>query len=183
MDKLISFIAQPDFVVIAILVFMIWKVSKWKTGVDRRLGNLEQRLEDIFSEVMGHIRNIKGDIHEMRDIRPPQNQQPYSESNSPKTLTRHGRELAERMDASSLAERYIDELVKQASEEAMSPYQIQRLCADFAYDKVRKDLRENDKEQYRKLEDAAYNSGVRLSDLMHVLALVLRDRVLEALKE
>jgi len=204
-------------ILIALVIFIIratWKISEWKTTIEKGIENLKDRFSDLekrfsglerrfsesekrtdrrfdalekrtdqrfaavdqrFSEVIERIRDIES------EIRSPQDPQPRSGSRSPRTLTESGKDLAKKMDASSLAERYIDELTKQAEERDMSPYQIQELCEDFAYGKVRMHLRENDKEQYRKLEDVAYNEGVHLSELMHVLSLVLRDHVLEAL--
>ena len=183
MDTLIAFVAQPEFWgIVSPLAFIIWRVAVWKSKIENGINNLKDR----FSEVMEHIREIKEDIRDIRNARNPRKtpaREDYTESSSPKKLNKRDRELAEKMNAFYIAERYIDTPAKKAKEEDMSPYQIQESCEDFAYDEVRSDLREKNREQYRKLEDIAYNEGIYLPDLMYILSLILRDRVLEALKK
>ena len=84
------------------------------------------------------------------------------------------------MDAYALADIYTDELIKQAKEEDMSPYQIQQTCCTLSYMRVPEDLKEKDIERYRKLEEIAYKEDLYMLELMRILSLILRDRVLEA---
>ena len=45
------------------------------------------------------------------------------------------------------------------------------------------DLKEKDTERYHKLEDLAYERDLYISDLMYILSLVLKKRVLKAVNK
>ena len=155
----------------------IWKISAWKTTIENRLDNLNQRLDDKFSEVMGYIKDIKATINQMP------NKVNFIRGSSPLSLNQRGKELYEKINAPAIADKYTDELIKRAKERNMNTYQIQQDCFNFAFNEILKRLERDDKEQYDQLSDVAYNEGVQLEDLMQILGVILRDRVLEAVNK
>jgi len=199
--------------VILSLLLLIWRVAVWKSKIESKIDNLakttdlrfaavDQRFDALekttnqrfdalekttdhrFAAVNQRFSDITDLISDLRtDIRNLQNIMIYAKSSSPKILTEDGIKLAKTMDAYAIADIYTEQLIKQAKEEDQSPYEIQRMCYTLAYSKVPDDLKGKDIKRYRKLEDLAYKDNIHMIDLMQVLSLILRDRVLEAVGE
>jgi len=140
-------------------------------GLTRRVDGLTRRVDGLTQRVDGLTERVDG----LTDS-------PYARNSSPVSLNEAGKQLSEKMDADSIADKYTDRLSKRAIEQNMNAYQIQQSCFRFSANEILKDL-ETDKERYDQLSEVAYTEGVRLENLMRILGLVLRDRVLEAVNE
>ena len=105
----------------------------------------------------------------------------FMEANSPISLNDRGKKLSKTIDASDIASKYQEKLVRKAKNK--SPYQIQQSCFDFATSEILEDLEKEDNEKYKFLTDVAYDEGVEVEELMQIVGLVLRDQVLQAVNQ
>ena len=209
-NAIINTLMHPGILLLLLLLLLLiitgvvfalrstWKISAWKTNTDNRLNNLGQRvsnleqrfsnlersseqrfsnLEQQYSKIVGFLAGRENDIGSL------QGRGSLALGNSPVMLTDRGKRIAEMIDAYSVADRYLEDLVKRAKEENMTPYQIQESCFFISFMRVENDLEENDKERLRKIGNVAYAENLHMFDLMRVLGLVLRDKVFEAIKE
>ncbi len=115
------------------------------------------------------IEEIKNDIKEIFDRLSKISTQTL-ETKSPPRLNELGREVSEEIKASEWAEKIGPSLVSQIKDK--QDYEIQK----FSFDYVRKNLKE---ELQIRIEICAYEKGLVKSDILDVLGVVLRDKLLQ----
>ncbi len=115
----------------------------------------------------GFMREIRDKLDRIFERLPP----PVVASGSPLKLTELGRRIAEHVGASAIAEELTGSLLESAR--GMSPYDIQQLCFDHLDDF------EPPEELAATLKQCAFDNGIRQEDVKRVIAVVLRDRLLE----
>ena len=131
----------------------IWigSVNEFKSGTKKILETIQ---EDI-KKILGRISPT------------------YAEGKSPLNLNDLGKKISKEIDAERWAEDLLPE-VKPLGE-GKNPYQIQEICQRFV------DGLDFDEGQTTKLQDSAYNNGLHTVDIIGVLALVLRDKLIQSL--
>ncbi|MDE2927392.1 MAG: hypothetical protein OXT71_13430 [Acidobacteriota bacterium] len=125
---------------------------EWRGRVDRRLAKIEDKIGNLILFLLGGPREA------------------LFGTNSPMTLTSHGKEAARSIDASSWAK---GEVEKHRAEVAgKSDYRIQEYCIRYCL------FEYTPSESYLAvLEKCAFEMGVQMDGILQVLAIVLRDEL------
>ena len=155
------------------------------SSLDTRVSSLDTRVSSLENEVASSEERVITAVLKAIDTIPEKIVEkyaahPFTQSKSPISLNDKGEKLAKDMNASDIASKYKERLTLEAKAENKGPYQIQQSCFNFASNEILKDLEEKEPATYDHLANVAYNTGVQLGVLMHILGLVLRDQVLEA---
>ena len=122
----------------------------------------------IFREF---IQTIEGKLEKILERLPPLLFQP----GSPTRLTDFGQTIADAVGAGSTARRLADSLVTEA--EGMSQYDVQQLCFTSLGNCT---LTDDETENFKQ---CAFENGVSEADVRKVIAIVLRDLLLEKLNQ
>ena len=142
----------------------IIKFARWTGRVDSRLNALDKAIAGLRKE----IAEIREDI---RKLLHGQSAKTIS-SDSPLKLTELGQRISTSLDTPSIADGLAREL--RARAEGKQPYDIQELSFDF----VRDEYRPSDEVDAR-IKQCAYENGLDRDAVLDVLAVQLRDRLLE----
>lgn len=146
-----------------LVTYRIWRNStrakdeedgKWKGRVDTLLEKIEKDLFDLRQIVFARL-GI-----------------PLVISKSPLRLTEFGKSVSEEIGALSWIERVSNTLKEEVK--GMDAYGIQ----DFCFEYVENTDQYNDEEQ-RAIRNSAYKRGIKAKDVRRVLAIELRDKLLE----
>ena len=118
---------------------------------------------------------VRNDIRELqRDIKTLLRWQdsPTIASKSPLRLTKIGKKVSDTLNMPSMAETLVPILKSRVA--GMSPYDIQEFCFDYIRDEHKPNA-----EDEKRIKDCAYDNGLDRDDVMDVLAIMLRDKLLE----
>ena len=151
-------------------------------GLDGRLNGLDGRLDRVeggLDKVEGRLdcveRKIETNstaINQLRQIVFTRFNIPSVTSESPLRLSELGKTLSEEIDAEAWVERIADQLkVNVAGKDA---YEIQSFCFDY----VENTDQYSDQER-RIIHKVAYQRGIMAEEIRRVLAIELRDKLLE----
>ena len=143
---------------------LIWKAGGWKKTVDFRLNKLDEslaRVERGFDEIRLDIKDIFSRLPATS-----------VKGSSPLTLTELGEQISNEVGAKKWAEQIAEEL--QESVKNMEPFEIQDICFDYVKEKF-----QPEPEFLKLLQTSAYNTGLDLKKVYDVLAVELRDHLLE----
>ncbi len=136
--------------------------------VDRRLDHVEGRLDRVDRK----IETNSTAINQLRQIVFTRLNIPSVTSESPLRLSELGKTLSEEIDAGAWVERIADQLkVSVAGKDA---YEIQSFCFDY----VENTDQYSDQER-RIIHKVAYQRGIMAEEIRRVLAIELRDKLLE----
>ena len=122
--------------------------------------------------VGGLLREIRDDIRTLLDRVP----EVHIARGSPLRLTPLGESVSESLDARTWMEVVASELADRVLAEEMSPYDIQDYCLGY----MREDF-DPTVEQNELIKRCAYESGLNQQQVLEVLAIELRDRLLVTL--
>ncbi|MDE0353393.1 MAG: hypothetical protein OXM57_11960 [bacterium] len=147
-----EWIVAPAAIVVVALVGGFWKWARWTGRVDTNL-----------TELKGFMREIRADIKKIFERLPAA---PIG-SASPRTLTDYGKKIAEAVKATSWAEREAQGLDDQAK--GMRGYEIE----DLAFQHV------SNHDLAHEIRETAFEQGFTVDHVRDVLAVVLRDQLLE----
>ncbi len=138
------------------VVALIFKAGDWYGKVNSDRGNFKE----FMDEVRADIKKILGYVGPEAIV-----------SSSPLRLNDLGNKIAREINAQQWAEQIFPNLEKDVSDK--SPYEIQEFCFQYAQELP------PTPEQKLALHTAAYENGVDTSTVRRVLAIVLRDKLLE----
>ena len=136
----------------------------------RQKGRVDTLLEKVGKDISG-LRGEFSDLHKLVYDRLGAN---LMNSKSPLQLTKHGKSLSEQIGALAWSERILNNLKDEEDVNSMDPYEIQAFCFEY----VEKTDLYNIEEQ-RGIRMAAYKRGIETKDVQRVLAIELRDKLLE----
>lgn len=159
----------PWIIAVIAVVGIIWRAAKWTERVDSKLdahGKDIGSLKDTLNSFMGEIR---ADVRRIFERLPPPN--PIA-STSPIRLTEMGESISEKLGADVIAEHHAPILRERIS--GMSRYEIQEEC--FKY--MDKEF-EPDEEVNALIMESAYDHGIDRSQVLRVIAIKLRDQLLD----
>lgn len=152
--------------VLAGMFYLVWKMSTWKGGIEHRLDNVEKTVEkytektdEIYNIIVGRFGHGVG------------------QTESPERLTEYGAELAGKIDARKIVDKYADAVYRET--ENMNAYQVQQHCFVFCRDPLMNDLEKVDRAYFDKISNLAFEEGLHLAEISYVLGLEMRDRVLQ----
>lgn len=143
--------------------------------VDRRLDRVDGRLDKVDERLDCVDRKIETNstaINQLRQVVFTRLNIPSVTSESPLRLSELGKTLSEEIDAEAWVERIADQLkVSVAGKDA---YEIQSFCFDY----VENTDQYSDQER-RTIHKVAYQRGIMAEEIRRVLAIELRDKLLE----
>lgn len=170
---------NPLYFLVAIAIgSLLVTAGIWIGKVNSDRQNFKEFMEKVredFKEVRNDIRELRNDIKEVRnDIKEifarlgPN----LTTKSSPTRLTEFGKTVAECVDAKGITE----QLAKKIQEEVKGKtnYQIQSYCEEYIRDEF-----EPSEETVLRFEECAFENGLKIREINIVLALELRDRLLE----
>lgn len=144
------------------------KDGEWKGTVDTRLAKID---EDI-SFLRKDFSSIRDDFSDLRKIIFERQGTTRYTSKSPLQLTDEGESVSEEIGALRWIEKILDSL--EAKIKGKDAYEIQDFCFEYVEDANRY----TDEEQ-RAIRNSAYKRGIKTGDVRRVLAIELRDKLLE----
>lgn len=174
----ITSIVSTAFAGIAVLVaYLMWRRDirvryeedgRWKGKVDTILGGIDKRFSDLDERFANLEKQVSHLVHFLvgvfgRDV---------IKVESPIRLSDFGESISEDVSAHAWAER-VSETVKTIVKD-MDAYEIQVFCFEY----VENNAEYSDEEQ-RTIRKIAYEQGVKAEDVRRVLAVELRDKLLE----
>ena len=188
---------------VAMILFFIAAIGwifvrpEWGFTTRSKLKDLEPVRQDAkriakTPDTVGEIQNEMGKIStELDNLSTTMNafligmmisqSKPSVKHDGPISLNEYGIALSQKMDASSIADQYIQKLIDEAKEQHMNAYQIQQSCFNFSANEILENLEKDDKEQFDRLANLAYDEGIIIEALMQIVGFVLRDQVLQAI--
>ena len=92
---------------------------------------------------------------------------------SPISITDIGHRIADTIGAESIVEKHLENISSEAKDK--NAYEIQTICFEFAENKLFDLL---DKEIQDKIDDAAYKNGFDRKDIMSILGVMMRKKLL-----
>ncbi len=154
---MIEVTANPWMVLggIAALVSLIFFVGKWVGGMN-----------EFKSATAAHLKEIREDIKKLLDRLPPA----AVSGGSPLRLTELGQSISDELGAVAWADRVAPAVLPEV--EGKAPYELQEFCVNYTAGC------DFDAEQDAKINSCAYENGIDREQVLQVLAIVLRDKLL-----
>lgn len=162
---------MPDWLTLsAILVIggIIFAFGKWYGAVNSDRKSFKEFMSEIREDIEG-IRTKIEDV--LRRLPPP----PLITGKSPLSLTEFGEEIAGELDAENWANDLAYDIWEDVQE--MKDYEVHEYC----FDRVRSDDFTGDMRDT--IKEVAYENGINTDGVYDVLAIVLRDTILEKRQE
>lgn len=141
------------------LVALIFYIGRWVGDVNAFKSGT----------VVGLLKDIRDDIKTLLDRVPPV----HIARASPLRLTELGEAVSKALDARVWMQAVADELAERVGAGDMSPYDIQEFCLSY----MREDF-DPTVDQGELIKRCAYDNGLSHQQVLEVLALELRDRLL-----
>ena len=185
----------------------VWTAALWKRGVDKDLGNFSQfiiefrtemkelrnefrtemkglrnefctEMKELRNEFRTEMKELHTDIKQILHALHPKTQ--LIEQNSPLRLTDYGKKMAHEIHADDILEPYIAQIGEETKDKTV--YGIQERCRQFSQEELMNQLRVSNLKHANSLEVYAFDQGIRLSEVLDVLGITLRDKVFDYLK-
>ena len=145
-------------------VGLIFTIGKWVGGVNSDRKSFKEFMTEIRKEIIKIHDNIKGIL----DRLPPTT----IARSSPLTLTSLGRHVSQALDARGWAEQTAPTLADRTK--GQDPYTIQEACFTYVADEFQPDAG-----MEAKIRACAFENGIEREQVVRVLAVELRDQLLE----
>lgn len=159
--------------VVGFLARLIFLFGRWKGKVDEAQSTFKTNLDSITKEIRADIDNIHTDVKEIfRRMGPV-----TATSESPIKLTDLGHEISVRLDAGAIADSLVPRVRARVS--GMQPYEVQELC--FEYMNGDEFVPTNDVNAL--ILQCAFDKGLKRKQVLDVIAIELRDRLLQSREE
>ena len=155
-------------------VGLIFKVGLWVGGVNKDHAALKQITDEDRNTIKSFMVEIRNDIKSIL-LRLPTT--PVATSSSPLRLTEFGEKIAKEAHASEIVAPHVTKHF--AITGGLVPYDIQEQCDSYVRTQLYPELEKTNPEKVKILKKAAYENGVSLEQVFRVLALVMRDQILE----
>ena len=155
--------AITALVIVGRVVFLI---GQWKGKVDEAQSAFKTSLDSFMEEIRADIKRI------FERIGPA-----TATSGSPIRLTDLGRKISAHLDAGAIADSLVPQLRARVS--GMQPYEVQELC--FAY--IRGDGYAPPDDVKALILQCAFDNGLKREQVLDVIAIELRDRLLPRQEE
>ena len=153
----------------AVVFGLVFGLGQWKGNLDSDRASFKE----FMTGLKGDLAQIRSDINRIFERLP--SPRPLA-SGSPLRLTELGREISARLDAGTIADGLLPQLRERSS--GMQPYEIQELCFKHV------------QEEYGPPEDVealirqcAFDDSLKRKEVLDVIAIELRDRLLPRQEE
>lgn len=169
--KLLDQLNSSVFVLLGILLctfFVIFKTGRWSEKFkhhDDKITKIESLSEKVI-ELKTKVELIYENTNPRKTV----------SSFSPMTLTEMGKEIAVKLAANQILNKYISKLTSQVQEEnPQNAYDIQMASMKVTKEKMINFLNE---EELNAVKLEAYNRGIIVQDVMAVFGILLRNHIL-----
>ena len=144
-------------IIIAVIALgtVLFVIGRWVGGINEHRNTVKDTLAEIREDIKSILKRI-----------PP----PTVASESPLHLTDFGQDISEQLDARSWARRTAAELRDKV--EGKQDFEVQEFCFDYVGTQLKPD-------QGRQVGRIAYEHGIDREQVLKVLAIELRDALLE----
>ena len=142
----------------------VFRFGKWTGKIETEISSLRNDMSWVKSKIEAIQQDVKGILSRM----PPAT----VTRTSPLRLTELEEEISAEVGAKEWAEQAAEEFRESAT--GMEPFEIQSLSFSFVKDKFKPEP-----DFLRQLQASAYSAGIDLDKVYDVLAVELRDRLLE----
>lgn len=127
-----------------------------------------KRIDKDLSAIRASVNRILGKLGELGE--------PLVERGSPMRLTALGRDIAAELGAQEWADGIAAGIAEEAAADALQPYQIDQACEHYVRDRLGDAMT-------AVVGRVGFERGVKMDELREVLHIVLRDAVLERVKD
>lgn len=152
--------------VLVIVGRIIFLFGQWKGKVDEAQSAFKTALESFMEEIRADIKSI---FERMAPV--------TATSGSPIRLTDLGHKISARLDANAIADSLVPQLRARVS--GMQPYEVQEFC--FTYVRGSEFAPSDDLKTL--ILQCAFDNGINQEQVLDVIAIELRDRLLSRQKE
>ena len=169
--------------IIAVVVLLgrgLILIGQWKGKVDEARSTFKTNLDSFNKEIRAEIKEIRIGIDEIRtDIKEIFERIGLATaiSESPIKLTELGQEISARLDAGEIAESLVPQFRARVS--GMLPYEVKELC--FKYMNGDEFVPHDDVRTL--ILQCAFDKGLKREQVLDVIAIELRDRLLPKQEE
>lgn len=154
-----SMVAGAVVLLVAVVTGLM-KFATWKGGVDEHRKEINGTLRDFMAEIRDDIKTILGRLPS-----------PSIVGGSPLRLTELGEKISRALDLSAWASRTAADL--RGAVRDKSAYEVQEFCFNYVREF------EPDGEQDEKIKECAFENGIDIRSVLDVLAVELRDELLD----
>lgn len=150
----------------------IEKTEKNLEETKKSAKNTEKRIDKVVSK----LNQVARDVVEIQRILAKNSGNQFLQSSSPIQLTKDGEKLFDRVKGPQIVKNHLDKI---PIKEDMNAYEIQKTCTDFAILNLIDILPAEEKDA---VQLVAYEDGIDLESILHVLGICFRDEVLKSKK-
>lgn len=158
-------ITAQNLVVFCVIGVVVW----WLRGLREDRKNFKEFMKDIGKK----IEDMKSKVDELwgrwRSV---------STGNSPVVLTKLGLQVAKEIEIEDWAGSFVEQLHRDLKDKE-NPYEMQELCFEFAKGKFIELQKAESSSLMRKMELSAYNNGIPFEQVLEVVGIVLRNKLME----
>ena len=152
----------------AFLLWAVWKIAAWKTGVDSDLSSINAELDSIKTKVREDFTEIRAGLKLILERLPSAT---VFGNAVPLQLTADGQSISQVLDAARWAEDIAPALAQRV--EGMVPYDVQEFCRSYVRDEFRPPP-----ELEAQIKECAYEHALDRFAVLDVLMIELRDQLL-----
>lgn len=149
------------------VIGLVFAIGKWVGGVNEHKRGIEQGFADQRKALSDFMSEIRNDIKNILSRLPPAT----VAGGSPLRLTELGQAVSDALDVSAWAERTAPTL--SARTQGKQPHEIQDLCFAYIVEEF-----QPDEDMDTKINASAYENGIEREQVLRVLAIELRDKLL-----
>ena len=135
------------------------RVGEWKGKVDSDRTDFRDFMKEVRKDIKEILSSLSSTV---------------TEKSSPLKLTELGQSISDRLKASEWAKQTAPNVIDDVT--GKHPYEIQNFCLDY----VRRDIRLTPNMD-EEVKSCAYDNGITKRQVLEVLAIELRDELIEAL--
>ena len=152
--------------VIITLAVLIARLAKWMGKIDEAQSTIKTTLDSFMKEIRADIKMI------LERMGPA-----TSTSGSPITLTDLGRQISSHLNAGKIADSLVPEVRDRVS--GMQPYEIHEFCIKY----IRGNEFAPSDDVKELIMQCAFDNGLKQDQVLDVIAIELRDRLLPRQEE
>ena len=152
----------------AVVFGLVFGLGQWKGNLDSDRASFKE----FMAGIKGDLAQIRSDINRIFERLPSG---PLARG-SPLRLTELGRKISARLDAGTIADSLLPQLRGRSS--GLQPYEIQELCFAHVREKY-----EPPKDVEALILQCAFDDGLDRKEVLDVIAIELRDRLLPRQEE
>ncbi len=141
----------------------IFKMDERMSKMDGRISKMDLRMDNM-SEILNQTNRVVRSL-QIQDL------SKTAESKSPRRLSELGHRVSQEINAPVIVEVLLPDVWPEAKDK--SPYDVQAMCFDYIFDW------KPTGEVESRIKDSAYQNGISWYETVEVIALQLRDRILE----